>query len=97
MNFFYIGQAYFLTRRYREALEALEKALDGNPDFFPARAFRAATYVELGRDEEARAEIALILKKSPGTTTDIWRERLPYKNTEDLERVLAGLRKAGMP
>jgi len=96
-HFFYLGHAYFLTRRYGSALEALEKALDGNPDFFPARAFLAATYVELGRDEEACSQIALIRKKSPGTTTDLWKERLPYKNKEDLERVLSGLRKGGMP
>jgi adenylate cyclase len=96
-HFFFLGHAYFLTRNYEEALGALEKAIAGNPDFFPARAFRAVTYAELGRDEEARAETALILKKSPATTTTVWRERLPYKNSEDLERVLAGLRKAGMP
>ena len=75
----------------------MEKALDGNPDFFPARAFRAVVFVELGFNEEAQAETALILKKSPGTTTNIWRERLPYKNTEDLDRILEGLKKAGMP
>jgi adenylate cyclase len=96
-HYFFLGHAYFLTRNYEEALAALEKAIAGNPDFFPARAFRAVTYAELGRDEEARAETALILKKSPATTTAVWRERLPYKNKQDLERVLAGLRKAGMP
>jgi adenylate cyclase len=96
-HFFYLGHAYFLTRNYEEALGALEKAISGNPDFFPARAFRAVVYIELGRDDEARAEAALILKKSPGTTTTVWRERLPYKNRQDLERVLAGLKKAGMP
>jgi len=96
-HFFNLGHAYFLTGRYEGALEALGKALDGNPDFFPARAFRAVIYVELGRHEEARAETDLILKKSPGTTTDMWRERLPYKNAEDLDRILVGLKKAGMP
>ena len=96
-HFFFLGHAYFLIRNYEEALGALEKAISGNPDFFPARAFRAVVYAELGRDEEAHAEAALILKKSPGTTTTVWRERLPYKNKQDLERVLAGLKKAGMP
>ena len=96
-HYFFLGHAYFLTRNHEEALAALEKAIAGNPDFFPARAFRAVTYAELGRVEEARAETALILKKSPATTTAVWRERLPYKNKEELERVLAGLKKAGMP
>jgi len=96
-HLFYLGHAYLLIRNYEGALEAFEKTLDGNPDFFPARAFRAVTYVEMGRNEEARAETALILKRTPGTLIDIWRERLPYKNPEDLDRILAGLRKAGMP
>jgi adenylate cyclase len=96
-HFFYLGHAYFLIKNYEEALAALEKAIAGNPEFFPARAFRAVTYIELGRDAEARAEAAQIIKKSPGTTISVWRERLPYKNKHDLERVLAGLKKAGMP
>jgi len=94
---FFLGHAYFLIGNHEGAIEALEKALAGNPDFFPARAFLAATYAELGREEEARAQTAVILKKSPGTTTEMWRKRLPYKNPQDLERVLQGLKKAGMP
>ncbi len=96
-HYFFLGHAYFLIGNYDGALEALEKALEGNPDFFPARAFLAVTYAELGRDEEARAQTALINKKTPGTTTEVWRERLPYKNGADLDRVLTGLKKAGMP
>jgi adenylate cyclase len=96
-HLFNLGHAYFLCGDYEEALGALGKAISGNPDFPPARAFRAAIFAEMGRDDEARAEVAVILKKSPGTTTALWRERLPYKNSEDLERVLVGLRNAGMP
>jgi len=40
---------------------------------------------------------AMILKKCPETTTTVWREKLPHKNPKHLERVLAGLKKAGMP
>ncbi len=95
-NLFNLGHAYFLSRRYEEATAALKGALDSNPDFFPARAFLTAVYIELGRQEEARAEAGEILKKSPGTTLEVWRDRLPYKNQSDLERVLDALRKAGL-
>jgi TolB-like protein len=95
-NRFNLGHAYFLNRRYEEAMAALKGALEGSPDFFPARAFLAAIYIELGREEEARAEAVEILKKSPGTTLEVWRDRLPYKNQSDLERVLDALGKAGL-
>jgi adenylate cyclase len=95
-NLFNLGHAYFLVGQYKEALTALEKAIDAMPDFFPTRAFLAATYIELGREEEARAETLELRKRSPGTTLDVWRARLPYKNQSDLDRVLTALRKAGM-
>jgi tetratricopeptide (TPR) repeat protein len=95
-NLFNLGHAYFLVRQYKEALTALEKAIDAVPDFFLTRAFLAATYFELGREEEARVETLELRKRSPGTTLDVWRARLPYKNQSDLDRVLTALRKAGM-
>jgi len=95
-NLFNLGHAYFLVKQYQEALTVLEKAIDAMPDFFPTRAFLAATYFELGREEEARAETLELRKVSPGTTLDIWQARLPYKNQSDLDRILTALRKAGM-
>jgi adenylate cyclase len=95
-NHFNIGHAYFLQKRYLEALTSLNRALEIHPEFFPARAFIAVTYAELGREDEARAEAEIILKKSPGTTLDVWRERLPYKKPTNLKRVLNGLKKAGL-
>lgn len=95
-NHFNFGHALFLNNRYDEAEAAMEGALDVMPDFFPARAFLAAIYIELDRDAEARAQVKEILKKSPGTTVEVWRERLPYKNQHDLDKMLGALFKAGM-
>ena len=95
-NLFNLGHAYFLTRQYEEALTTLERALEAMPDFFPTRAFLAATFFELDRVEEACTETLELRKISPGTTLDIWRARLPYKNQSDLNRILTALRNAGM-
>jgi adenylate cyclase len=93
---FHLAHSYFQLRRYDEALAALQDALRRGPSFLPARRVLAIVYTELGREKDARAEVAEILRISPGASLDVWRERFPYKHQADLERVIAGLRKAGL-
>jgi tetratricopeptide (TPR) repeat protein len=93
---FHLAQSYYELRRYDEAIAALQDALHRNPNFLPTRRLLAVVYAELGRDKEARAEVAEILRISPGASLDLWRERFPYKNSADLERYISGLRKAGL-
>jgi len=91
-----LGHAYFLTNRYEEAIETLNRVLDRNPGFLPAHAYLAASYGELGRYEEARAEAAELERLSPDLSSEAWRQRLPYKDQAVLERLFNGLRKAGV-
>jgi adenylate cyclase len=91
-----LGHGYFLTGRYEEAIKTLKRILDRNPNFLPAHVFLAASYSELGRHEEARAEAAEVMKLSPQTSTEAWRQRIPYKDQAVLERLFDGLRKAGV-
>jgi tetratricopeptide (TPR) repeat protein len=93
---FHLAEGYSLLRRYDEAIAALQDALRRNPDFAPARRWLAVVYAELGREKEARAEVVAILRISPEASLARWRERMPYKNQVDLERFIAGLRKAGL-
>ena len=62
----------------------------------PAHLYLAASYGELGREEEARAEAAEIERLSPQTSLEALRQRLPYKDQAVLERLFDGLRKAGV-
>jgi hypothetical protein len=55
----------------------------------------AITYAELGREKEARAEVAEYLRISPGYNVDVWLARLPFKHQPDLDRYIAAVRKAG--
>ena len=93
---FNLAHSYFLLRRYDEAVAALQDGVRRNPNFLPTRRVLAVVYAELGREKEARAEVAEILRISPDASLERWRERLPYKNQADLDRFIAGLRKAGM-
>jgi adenylate cyclase len=91
-----LGHAYRLTGRYEEAIIALKGVLTRDPDFLPAHTHLAAAYSELGREAEARAEAAEILRLSPNFSLEAWRRILPYKDPAEVERYLAGLRKAGL-
>ncbi len=91
-----LGAAYSLTGREEEAITALKRALSLFPDFLAPHQTLAVIYSELGREEEARAEAAEVLRLSPSFSLEGMRQRLPYKDPAQTERVLADLRKAGL-
>ena len=93
---FHLAESYFLLHRNEEAVSAIKDALHRNPTFLPARRVLAIIYAEQGRTGEAQREVAEILRISPDASLDLWRQRMVYKNPADLERYIAGLRKAGM-
>jgi adenylate cyclase len=94
-----LGEAYYLTGRYEEALAAYRQVLSHKPsgvDRLGAHLSLAASYSELGRAEEARVEIAEVLKINPQFSLAGVAQRAPYRDAADLERFLAALRKAGL-
>jgi tetratricopeptide (TPR) repeat protein len=91
-----LGFAYYLMGRYKEAAAALQRALIHAPNELFARLDLAATLVELGREEQARAEAAEVLQREPALSLTIARQTWPWKDVAGLERYLAALRKAGL-
>ena len=60
--------------------------------------FLAATYAQMGRHEEARAAVAVVLQLAPKYTIGgIARPTALFKNAKDAEHYFDGLRKAGLP
>jgi tetratricopeptide (TPR) repeat protein len=51
--------------RNQEAIQVLKKTVGAYPNLLVAHLSLTAAYVELGRDQEARAEAAEILRISP--------------------------------
>jgi len=91
-----LGHAYFIIGRYEEAIETLKRVLDRNSDFLPAHLLLAASYSEIGREEEARAEVAEIERLNPQASLEALRSRLSYKDQAVSERLFNSLRKAGL-
>lgn len=91
-----LGHAYYLIGRIEEAAETLNRARDRSPEYIPVIAYLTASYIELGREEEARAAAAQFNKLAPRIPLDAWRNRLPYKDKKVLDRLYISWRKAGM-
>ncbi len=102
---FAIGIAEFAARRYEAAVGAFGKMTTWG---LLKPAFLAACYAQLGRDEQARAaaaevlesaktELAIPLGEDPERWRAYWARAFPFQNPDDLEHLLDGLRKAGLP
>jgi adenylate cyclase len=91
-----IGAAYFLAGRPEEAIAPLKQYLARYPNVLGAHLHLAAAYSELGREAEARAEGAEVLRLNPNFSLEVHKQRTPTKDPAILERQLAALRKAGL-
>jgi len=83
--------------RYPEAVGLLTRRIQRNPGTDASRARLAASYGQMGMIEEAREAWRELLRVNPDYSIEQRRKVLPYKNPDDFERVVEGLRKAGLP
>ncbi|MGH9425445.1 MAG: tetratricopeptide repeat protein, partial [Terriglobia bacterium] len=91
-----VGVAYDLAGRPEEAIAPLKQYLARYPNILGAHLTLAAVYSELGREAEARAEAAEVLRINPQFSLEIHKQRVPIKDPAMLERQIAALRKAGL-
>ncbi len=90
-----LGQAYGCARRYDEAVAAMrDKAA---PPSVGVGAFVAAALAQAGRLDQARAIMDEFRQAAPGATVSVFAGGQPYNNPADLQHLLDGMRKAGMP
>ncbi len=82
--------------RYEEGISAAKKALDREPDCIFAHTCLASCFALLGRDDEAQAEAAEVMKIDPKFSLVYLGKRLPYKDPADTKLVVGSLRKAGL-
>jgi TolB-like protein/Tfp pilus assembly protein PilF len=89
------GRTYMLMGRYEEAIPVLKRYLAGNSNFIVARVCLIACYVELGRNAEARAEAAEVMRINPQFSLAVEKQRSHLK--EPLrDRLYGDMAKAGL-
>ena len=97
--FFVLGLAHFDLEQYEEAVTLFERALTLNPKYYVPLIPLSAAHALLGREQEAAATINKLHKVLPVIVTISLVRDFPlcsYKNPSDRDRLLAGLRMAGM-
>jgi len=94
--FFNFGNALLITGRYEEAVSSYKKALQRSPDNLLAHVLLATTYSKMGRDKEARAEAAEVLKINPKFSLEYFAKALPFKDQKITNSLVTALRKAGL-
>jgi adenylate cyclase len=87
---FVLGMAYLFKRRFDEAAAKLLLSIQDYPGFPASYRALAACYGYMGRLDEARAIVARLRALSPLVVPS----ELPFRNPEDRELYLSGLRLA---
>jgi adenylate cyclase len=96
MYFFYLGHAYMYEGMLDESIAAYKEALRLQPNNQFAHLRLAAVYSLLGREEEAHAEAAEVLRINPKFSLENFAKTVPFKNQADTEHLIGALRKAGL-
>jgi TolB-like protein/class 3 adenylate cyclase/Flp pilus assembly protein TadD len=96
---FVLGLAHFVKEEFEKAVILFERALKINPENYEPLLPLAAAQALLDRKEEAAATIDKLHEVLPIVTLSFVKLSpvSSYKNPADRDRLLDGLRKAGMP
>jgi TolB-like protein/class 3 adenylate cyclase/Flp pilus assembly protein TadD len=88
----HLGGAYYNLRRYDEAV----RTLLGMQNPTEGRRLLAASYAQLGRDEEARRHAEKVREAHPNFSVERWASVQPDRYESDVAHFVEGLRKAGL-
>ena len=90
------GRALLNLWRFDEAEIAFKRRLTLSPRSDMTRFYLACLYGRIGRHEEARRFWREVLEVNPNFSVDHLRRALPYQNPNMLDRLVDGLREAGV-
>ncbi|TAU54459.1 tetratricopeptide repeat protein [Rhizobium leguminosarum] len=94
--FQFLADAHFSLGEYEQAIAAIEQRLQQNSQSETAYALLASCYGHLGRSEESRQAWEKAFQINPNFSVERRRRVLPFRNPEDFNRRVEGLRKAGL-
>ena len=94
---YFRAQAAYQLEQYADAASLLRRRILRNPETDTSRVLLAASLGQMGLIDEAHAAWQELLRLNPAYSVEQRRSVLPYKNPADFERIVEGLRKAGLP
>jgi adenylate cyclase len=93
----YLGHAYYMLRRYAEAIPPLRECAARMSIFRIGHLWLAAAYAQSGEFANAQMAAAKVLRIEPEFAIDRWKCTAAYRNPDDAEHLFDGLRKAELP
>jgi adenylate cyclase len=91
-----LGEAYRMTKRYKEAITEFKRAIQASPHYLECHVSMACTYSLMGRGTDAEGAASEVLRTDPAFSVQDYAKTLPYKEKTDLNCVIEALRKAGL-
>jgi adenylate cyclase len=88
--------AYRMTGRFDEAVEQAKKAVEREPENPYTYLPLASACILAGREAEARAAAAQVLKIDPTFSAEQYVKILPFRDKSQIDRTLDAFRKAGL-
>ena len=94
---YFLAEARISLGQFDEAITALRQRLERNPNSETSYSLLAACYGHLGRIAKSRAAWAKVMRIAPDFSIERRRRILPFRNPDDFERRVEGLRIADLP
>ncbi len=92
-----LGTAYAQLGQYEEAVASYKKSLQlYGADDLMTHLWLASTYALMGREKEARAEAAEVLRIDPTFSLESYARRIPYKDQKAIDDSVSAWRNAGL-
>ena len=91
------GRALYFAGRYQEAVKALQRAVEMNPNYLLSHVLLTAAYGQLDTPDDIEWQRAQLLLLQPDFVVEKWIAREIIVDAGYLELLAEGLRKAGLP
>lgn len=102
-NLLNLGNAYYMSERYKEAIEAwkhyhmlLKQRGLSERRFIIGHIGLTACYIKLGQKDLARNHLKEVFRLNPNFTLENMRRLNPYRDPNHLEHIVSSLREAGL-
>ena len=92
-----MGISHFASGRYEEALSAVERTIEVDPNFASAHRMKAIVLGHMGRGEEAKIAAQRMMELAPKFTVSRYLNVTPIKDADMRKRTAELLRAAGVP